>query len=551
MITDRLEQLVLEALDKLRQDGLLSIQAPPTIEFERPKRREHGDWSTNVALAVAGGKSPPREMAAALVDRLPSSEIVERADVAGPGFVNFFLAPQWLHDVVRLACDPDSGFGRSSIGAGRSVNVEYVSANPTGQINVITGRHASVGDAIANLLEAVGYQVTREYYFNDAGRQMDLFAWSVAVRYLQSFGRDVEMPADGYMGEEVIELAREVARDVGDSLVELDQQQLTGRMLEIAVPRVLDAIKQTLERFGTRFDIWFSESRLRAGEIDKAIAILREKDFVEDREGAVWFKSTLFGDDKDRVVVRSNGEPTYFAADLGYLLDKFSRGYDHLIYLWGADHHGTVPRLLGAAEAFGYERDRVEVRLVQIVSLLRGGAPVVGSKRAGAVVPLDELIDEIGVDAARYTYLTRSYDAHLEFDIELVKQQAPENPVYYVQYAHARISSILRKAQEEGFDFDPATDDLTLLGHDNEVELMRKLAAFEELVLLAAERRAPHRVAGYLEELAASFSAFYRDCRVMSDDAELSRARLALCLATRRTLADGLALLGVSAPERM
>ena len=549
MITDQLAALVSQALDKAKADGAVP-EMDVEIVFERPRKPEHGDWATNVALSLGRGNSSPRAIAEALIERIPDSDLIAAVEVAGPGFMNFRLAPIWLHDVVRRAADPTAGFGRSP-STGTKINVEYVSANPTGAINVITGRHAAVGDAIANLLEATGHEVTREYYFNDAGRQMDLFAWSVGVRYLQHFGRSLEMPEDGYMGEEVIELAKGIAGDVGDSLVDLDQAQLTAKMLETAVPRVLDEIKRSLERFGTRFDVWFSESRLHEGEIDEAIARLRSKGLIEDREGAVWFKATEFGDDKDRVVVRSNGEPTYFAADLGYLLDKFDRGFERLIYLWGADHHGTIPRLMGAVEAFGYERERVEVQLVQIVTLMRGGSAVMGSKRAGAVLSLDELVDEIGVDAARYTYLTRSNDAHLEFDIDAVKTQAPENPVYYVQYAHARICSILAKAIGEGHVTDVAGATLDLLVHPSEDALMRKLASYEEEIPAAADRRAPQRITRYVEELASDFSAFYRDCRVVSEDAALTQARLALCVATRSVIADGLGLLGVSAPERM
>lgn len=548
MITEQLGELVEQALDRARADGAIT-EAPREISFERPRNPEHGDWSTNVALALGRGGANPRQIAEALVTHMPDSDLVASVEVAGPGFLNFRLAPVWLHDVVRRAADPTSTFGKGAP-TGTSVNVEYVSANPTGRINVITGRHAAVGDTIASLLEATGHSVTREYYFNDAGRQMDLFARSVAVRYLEQYGKNGEIPEEGYVGQDVIDLATRIADDHGDSFLSLDTDALTAKMLEIAVPMMLAEVRATLERFGTHFDVWFSESRLHGGEIDRAIEILRDKGYIEDREGAVWFRATEFGDDKDRVVIRSNGEPTYFAADLGYLMDKFGRGFDELIYLWGADHHGTIPRLMAAVEALGYEKGRVEVELVQIVSLLRGGEAITGSKRAGVVVPLDELIDEIGVDAARYTYLTRSLDAHLEFDVEAVKQQAPENPVYYVQYAHARICSILAKAAQEGAAPNLGAG-LDRLSHPSEDALMRRLASFEEVVPEAAERRAPQRITRFLEELASDFSAFYRDCRVVSEDGELTQARLTLCVATRRVVADGLALLGVSAPERM
>jgi arginyl-tRNA synthetase len=416
----------------------------------------------------------------------------------------------------------------------------------------VLGRHAAVGDAISRLLQATGHKVTREYYFNDAGTQVEQFARSVAARYMQASGRDVPFPEDGYEGEYVADIAERVRTKVGDSLVDLGEEERVARMMEMAVPLMMEEIRDSLARFGTTFDVWFSEARLHEeGAIDAAIERLRGNGFIEEREGALWFLSSRLGDDKDRVVIRSNGAPTYFAADLGYVIDKFERGFDRLIYLWGPDHHGTIPRLMAAVEALGYDRAAVEIPLVQVVSLVRGGETIKASKRAGVLIPLDELIDEVGVDAARYTFLTRSIDAPLDFDIDLVKEQAPENPVYYVQYAHARINSILRKASEEGVSIDVAGASLDGLGHPSEDALMRKLASYEEVVLEAADARAPQKISRYVEELASTFTAFYRDCKVISNDAELTGARLALCVATKRVIADGLGLLGVSAPERM
>ena len=549
MVTDQLVQLVRAALETLVSSGQLPSATIPDPAFERPRNREHGDWATNVALVAAKGAGKPRDVAQAIVGALAPSDLVESVEVAGPGFLNFKLSPAWLHDVVRRAAG--TGFGRSRAGTGIKVNVEFVSANPTGPINVVSGRHAAVGDTIAALLEATGHEVTREYYFNDAGRQMLLFGASVGARYLQHFGRDADIPEDGYKGEDVTVIARHIAGQIGDVMVDATASELAARMLELAWPPILENTKRSLERFGTRFDVWFSESTLHErGEVAAAIDKLREKGLVEEREGAIWFLSSGLGDDKDRVIIRSNGEPTYLAADLGYVVDKFSRGFDRLIYLWGADHHGTVPRLMAAVEALGFDRSAVEVPLVQIVSLLRGGEQVKASKREGVYVALDELVDDVGVDAARYTFLTRSIDAPLEFDIDLVKQQAPENPVYYVQYAHARICSILRKS-DEGSKPDPASAKLDLLVHLSEDELMRKLAAYEEVVPEAAARRAPQRITRYVEELASVFSAFYRDCKVVTEDAQLTAARLALCVATRAVIADALRLLGVNAPERM
>jgi arginyl-tRNA synthetase len=541
MIVDQITELVEEALDAAVRDGLLS-DAPKDIVLERPRRREHGDWSTNVALNAARGN--PRSLADAIVARLPDSDLVDRADVAGPGFINFHLSRRWLHDVVRRAADQASSFGRATTGRDKRVNVEYVSANPTGPMNAVTGRHAVVGDAIANLLAAAGHDVVREYYINDSGRQVRLFVESVAVRYLQQLGVDVELPEDGYKGDYVIGLARDLVEKVGDGYRDASTSEIADELVDVVIGAMVDQIRASLERFGTSFDVWFSERSLHEGRIDEAIDELRARGVTEERDGALWLLSTRYGDDKDRVLVRSNGAPTYTAADAAYLMNKFDRGFDNLIYLWGADHHGTVARLLAIGEALGYKRGAIEVLLMQLVTL----SGVKGSKRAGVYVSLDGLVDEVGRDAARYTFLTRSIDVPLDFDLELAKEQAPENPVFYVQYAHARICSVLRKAAAEGARAGPALD---LLVHPSEDALMRKLAAFEELVPEAAAARAPQRVPRYVEELASDFSAFYRDSRVVSDDADLTGARLTLCVATKRVIADALALLGVSAPERM
>ena len=549
MITDHLAELVASALAAASSDGVIPAGDIPRAFFERPRKREHGDWATNVALQAAQGGNP-RAIAQAIVERMPPSDLVERIEVAGPGFLNFHLAPVWLHDVVKRAAT-DESFGRSTIGAGKKVNVEYVSANPTGPMTVVMGRHAAVGDALSNLLDAAGYDVTREYYFNDAGRQVWAFARSVEAHYKTRFGTKTDVPEDGYQGAYVAEIANQIADEVGDSLMNVDEAERVDKLRVAAVDRMIGQIRTSLERFGTRFDVWFSEVKLHeSGELAEAIEQLRQKGFIEDRDDAVFFLASQLGDEKDRVVIKSDGSPTYFAADIAYLLDKFGRGFEHLIYLWGADHHGTIARLMGAVEGLGHDRDAVEVKLVQIVTLASGGKTVRASKRAGLLVPLEELVEEVGRDAARYTFLTRSVDVPLDFDIELAKEQAPENPVYYVQYAHARICSILRKAEEEGHVVD-ASADLSPLVHESEDALMRKLASYEEVVPDAAELRAPQRITRFVEELAADFTAFYRDCRVITEELELTKARICLCVATRSVIADGLRLLGVSAPEKM
>jgi arginyl-tRNA synthetase len=552
VITEQLADLTRSALERVIADGKLGAELPESIHFERPKRREHGDWATNVAMILAKkAGANPREVAAAVVERLPESDLIQAVEIAGPGFLNFRLSSVWLHDVVKRAADPAGGFGRAARPSGTKINVEYVSANPTGPVSVVLGRHAAVGDTMAALLEADGNEVTREYYFNDAGRQVIQFARSVDARYRQALGVDAEFPEDGYHGEYIAEIAGALVKEAGDSLLDLPEAERIERCRLFAVPLMMAEIRASLDRFGTTFDVWFSEARLHdQGEVMAAIDRLREKGLIEEREGAIWFQSSRLGDDKDRVVIRSDGTTTYFAADLGYVLDKFSREFDQLIYLWGADHHGTIPRLMAAVEALDLERERLRIPLVQTVRLVRGGEAVVGSKRAGVIVPLDELVDEVGVDAARYTFLTRSIDAPLAFDIEEAKKQNAENPVYYVQYAHARICSILRKAADGGVEYDPAAS-LQPAEHPSEDELMRKLATYEEVVPEAAAQLSPQKITRYVEELASDFSSFYRDCKVITEDEELTRARVALCVATKNVIASGLGLLGVSAPESM
>ncbi|MGZ4129812.1 MAG: arginine--tRNA ligase, partial [Actinomycetota bacterium] len=436
---------------------------------------------------------------------------------------------------------------------GRSVQVEFVSANPTGPLHIGHARNAVIGDAIASVLSAAGWSVEREYYYNDAGRQMELFGASVQARYLELFGMPAEIPEDGYPGEYLIDVAKDIVREHGDAFVALPEDERRAALLREGSRRVLAMIERTLERFGVRFDSFFSERTLHErGEIDEAVRRLREAGFAYDADGAVFFRSTAFGDDKDRVLIRSNGAPTYFAADAAYVVDKFSRGFDHVIYVWGADHHGDVVRVKGVTQALGLDPGAVEMVLYQWVALLRDGLAVGMSKRAGTFVTLDELLDEVGADALRFTLLLRSNDATLEIDIEDMKRRTMENPVYYVQYGHARIASILRNAAERGVE--PGAieaADVTLLSTDPELDLLRRIADLPTRIADAAELRAPHRLTHYAQELAADFHRFYTECRVLTEDEELTRARLWLCVATKQTIANVLGLLGVSAPESM
>ena len=526
---------------------------PPTPELQVPRQKEHGDFATNVALILAkrAGASP-RDVAEALIDVLQPAPFVEKVEIAGPGFINIWTTDDWLHDVVRRIAAQGPGYGRG-VPTGVRVQVEFVSANPTGPLHVGHARNAVLGDAIARLLAFAGDTVEREYYFNDAGGQMDRFGASVEARYLQLLGREAEVPEDGYHGDYIDAYARDIVREHGDGLAELPTDERFVRLRAEGARRAMEGIRATLARFNIAFDTFVSEASLQdAGEITEAIDRLRAADLIFEDEGAVWFRSTTFGDDKDRIVVRSNGRHTYFGADCAYVVDKFRRGFDHLIYIWGADHHGDVVRVKGAAAGLGFDPDRVELLLYQFVSFLRRGEPVPMSKRAGTFVSLEELIDEVGADAARFHLLLFSNDHSMRFDIEEVARQSMENPVYYVQYGHARIAAILRKAAEGGIEMRPVDEvDLALLRHDAEAGLLRALADAPDVLARAAELRAPHRIAHAAQDLAARFHRFYTECRVVGDDPELTQARLWLCRASQQVMANLLDVLGVSAPQRM
>ncbi|HEY6567036.1 MAG TPA: arginine--tRNA ligase [Actinomycetota bacterium] len=548
-LTEWLREALAAAAPGLGIDGDL-----PTPELLAPKQKEHGDFATNVALTLATRAGmPPRKVAQAIADAASPVPFVEKVEIAGPGFLNITTTDAWLHDALRGVVAEGEGYGRAAP-TGRRVQVEFVSANPTGPLHIGHARNAALGDALGRLLEAAGETVEREYYFNDAGRQMELFGASVTARYLEVIGRDAQMPEDGYRGAYLVEVARDIQREHGDTLADIPEPERTSRLLEEGARRILAGVERTLDRFGVRFDVYFSEAELeRKGEIAAAVERLREAGYAFDADGAVWFRSTAFGDDKDRVIVRSNGAHTYFGADCAYLIDKFSRGFDHIVYVWGADHHGDVTRVKGAATALGLDADAVEITLYQFVSFLRDGEPVKMSKRAGTFISLDELIDEVGADAARFTLLSFSSDSALNFDIEVVKRQSMDNPVYYVQYGHARIASIVRKAEASGLPLEPiAHADLSLLQHEAELDLLRALADVPGHVATAAEFRAPHRLTHVVQDVAARFHRFYTECKVIDLDAPgLSQARLWLAAGTKQVIANLLGILGVSAPESM
>ncbi|MFA5844925.1 MAG: arginine--tRNA ligase [Coriobacteriia bacterium] len=544
--------LLTDALSAAVALGAVILEDPPEVTLERPKDPSHGDWASNVAMraAKAAGMAP-REVAAAIVANIASHPDVEGVEIAGPGFINIRLSRAPIQRVVREIREAGAGYGRSSTGGGRKVQVEFVSANPVGPMHVGHGRWAALGDSIARLLEHTGHAVEREFYVNDAGVQMDIFARSVAARYLEECGREVEFGEDWYRGAYIADIAREIRAAEGDAWADADPGAREAHFMEKAYAQVLAHLRGVLHGIGVDFDVWFSERSLHAPgpdgstAVEAAIAVLREAGHVFEHEGAVWFRSTDFGDDKDRVLRKADGSYTYFAADVAYHRDKFARGFDLVIDLWGADHHGYVKRMEAAAAALGHPGG-LEVVIGQLVNLFRDGEAVRMSKRTGEMVTFEELLDEVGADAARYFFLRRSTDQSLDFDIGLATRNSADNPVYYVQYAHARICSILRKAG--GI---PAETELALLDGEAELTLLRKLGEFPEVVEAAALARTPHRLTRYAEELAAVFHQFYTVCRVVTDDARLTGARLAAVDATRIVLERALALVGVSAPERM
>jgi arginyl-tRNA synthetase len=551
-----LAALFRDALVRAARSGAVDLDPSgvPEPALERPRLAEHGDWATNVALVLAkAAKAPPRAVAEAMVAHLELPDWVAGVEVAGPGFVNVRLDQRWFAGLVRRVLAEGDTFGAVDLGHGERVNVEFISANPTGPLHVGNARLAPTGDALANLLTTTGHKVEREYYINDAGGQYDRLGASVEAAYLSLLGRLAEPPADGYKGDYVADLAVELQAEQGDAPADLDPAERRARITHWAFRRMLDGIRQTLARLDIEFDVFFFEHTLHeSGAIAEAIEDLRERGVVEERDGAVWLQTTRFGDDKDRPLVRSNGAPTYFGADAAYYRDKRRRGFDRLIFLWGADHHGYVPRMRAVVRAFGDPDDTAEFHISQLVSLVRAGQPARMSKRAGEIATVDDLLDEVGKDAFRYTMLRFALDTPIEFDVEAVTRQSMDNPVYYVQYAHARISSVLRQGRETGFTPLPVEEaDLGLLRHPMEAALLRRLAAFEELVLVAASQRAPHRLTRYAEDLAAAFHRFYAECRVLSDDHALSSARWWLVNATRQVLANTLGLIGVDAPERM
>ncbi len=496
-------------------------------------------------------KKNPRQIAAEIIENLAvDPAIVDRLEIAGPGFINVFLANEVLQKSVLNIIDEKEHFGKSTQGCGKRVLVEFVSANPTGPLSVGHGRQAVLGDTIARLLEWMGYEVTREYYFNNAGRQMRVLGDSVRLRYLQLLGEEVEFPADYYQGEYIIDIARKIVEEHGDKLKN-DSEKHLDIFKEKAETEIFADIKNTLHRLGIEFDNYFNESDLyTSGEIDKLIAFFREKDLAYDKDGAVWFRATRFGLDQDRVIVKSTGEPTYRLPDMAYHKNKFERGYDLLVDIFGSDHIATYPDVLAGIQAMGNDPGRVKVLINQFVTLYEGKEKVKMSTRRANFITVDELIDMVGVDVTRWFYLMRSMSSHLNFDIKLAKTQSDENPVYYNQYAHARICSILRNAEEQGISYRDAAA-VSRLSEPAEKALIKKLMDFPTFVYKSANEYEPHLLINFLSEISTAFHKFYTECRVITDDEAVTQARLALCLATKTVLSNGFKIVGVSAPERM
>ncbi len=550
-----LKDLIRSALERARESGALAIEAVPDPHIEVPKEREHGDLASNVALTLArSARRAPREIAESVLAHLEDPDgVIASAEVAGPGFLNFvFSDDAWRRKLLDVVTAGDA-YGPAPLGGGRSVQVEFVSANPTGPLHIGHGRGAATGDALARILGACGYRVEREYYVNDAGRQMTILGRSVRARYLELAGCDEPFPEDGYPGEYVAEIAAELFDRDGRRWVEEPEEEAVAAMGRYAGERLLERIRADLADFGVEFDRFTSERRLRGdGTVERAIERLREAGHLYERDGALWFRATAFGDDKDRTVVKNDGELTYFAADIGYHHAKCERGFDLLIDVWGADHHGYVQRVRSALEALGDDPGRLHVVLVQMVNLTRDGVPVRMGKRSGEFVALRDVLDEVGSDLARFFFLMRKSDAQLDFDLELARRQSAENPVFYVQYAHTRIAGIFRQAAEKGVSLpEPTREVVAALSNEDEIGLIRLLAEFPAVVESAAETFEPHRVVFYAQRLAGEFHRFYTRNRCVSEDRETTAARLLLVQAVKQVIGRALSLVGVSAPERM
>ena len=528
------------------------VNEVPDIKIEVPKDTANGDYSTNIAMVLTKlAKRSPRDIAALIVEHLDTSKAhVKKLDIAGPGFINFYMDNSYLTDIIGEALTKQEAFGHHPGVRSDNVLLEYVSANPTGDLHIGHARNAAVGDTLANILAAAGYHVTREYYINDAGKQIENLAYSIEARYLQALGKPAELPEDGYHGKDIINIGKELA-DKEPGYASADREERIKVFRQLGLDYEMKKLKQDLADFNVQFDNWFSETSLyETGAIDRALETMTANGYIFEAEDATWLRTTDFGDDKDRVLIKKDGTYTYFLPDIAYHYDKIQRGNDVLINLFGADHHGYIPRLKASLDTLGVPSDRLEVQVMQMVRLLQDGQEVKMSKRTGNAITLRDIMDEVGVDAARYFLTMRSADTHFDFDMELAKSQSSDNPVYYAQYAHARICSIIRTAAEQGITIDREAD-LSLITNDKAFELLKRVADFESVIDSAAENRAPHRMTNYIQDLASHFHKFYNAEKVLTDDIEKSTAHVALIEAVRITLHNALTLVGVTAPERM
>lgn len=586
MSKQHIEELIQTALVHLSQSGEVSVEFPK-IQVDATKDKQHGDFASNIAMILAKPlQRKPRDIAEMIIKAIPSSSQISKIEIAGPGFINFYLTSDALYSVLTDICAAGDQYGHCNVGQGKKILIEYVSANPTGPLHVGHGRHAAYGAVVADLLETVGYQVHREYYVNDAGRQMDILAASTWLRYLTLCGEDVTFPANAYKGEYVIDVARDLLKDHGSQFVipakqffadlPLDEpaggdkeiyidavvakaKELLGSknykiVFDMALNSILKDIHDDLAEFGVTYQNWFSEREfVQTDVVDRNLKELQNKGLTYEREGALWFRSTDFGDEKDRVLVRSNGVRTYFANDFSYHINKFERGFDYAIDIFGADHHGYVPRVKAGMQARGIQPDQLTYLLVQFVTLYRHGEQVQMSTRSGSFVTLRELRDEVGNDAARYFYVMRKCEQHVDFDLDLAKAQSNENPVYYIQYAYARICSVLRQLAEKSMTYQQAEglSNLSRLNESHELQLISTLGRYPTLIRSAATQHEPHILTNYLRDLATDFHSYYNSHPFLVEDSALRNARLTLILAARQVLANGLKLIGVNAPERM
>lgn len=546
-VETNLREAIKVGLIKTLEQKNINLEKIPEIKVEVPREKEHGDYATNIALVMAKHfKKSPRRVAELLKENI-KYDLIKEISIAGPGFINFNFKNSWLYKTIDLIDKLGEDYGKIEVGANKRVLIEFVSANPTGPLHVGHSRGAVVGDMAANIMEAAGYNVDREYYFNDAGNQIDILAESTLIRYKQLFDIEIDLPKNAYHGKYLIDIAKQLKDKYGENLLKKEQKEQLSICKEFSFEKLKLKIEEDLKYFGIKFDNWFYESSLHDGDIEDAINLLKEKGYTYQKDGALWLKSTEFDDDKDRVIVKSDGSLTYLAADIAYHLDKIKRGYDKLINVWGADHHGYIDRVKASIQALGYPKDILEIIIVQLVNLMRDGEKIPMSKRAGEFVTMTDVIDEVGKDAARYFYIMRSSDSHFDFDLELAKEESNNNPVYYIQYAHARIHSILENAE----DIDLKDANYKLLDSPEEIDLIKLMARYPEVIKDSAESREPHILANYAYDLANAFHIFYNKRQVISSDNKLSKARLKLVVSLQQVLKNLFSVLGIEAPDQM